>query len=153
MISLSKALKIKNRIAGELAKLHIQAATFNSVRIDLLEGKTLDLNKVWEDLNSLKHNLIDIKSKIAVATGPISPKLVRMAELKADLAFLASVVVKEGNEDFQIGYGSNATFKTVSWKAYISLAGRDKMVKEFTTQIETLQDEVDEFNAITKIDY
>jgi hypothetical protein len=44
MISLSKALKVKNRIAGELAKLQIQAASFNSVRTDQLEGKTLDLN-------------------------------------------------------------------------------------------------------------
>lgn len=153
MISLNKALKIKNRLAGELAKLQTSAQSNNCVREDQKEGKTVDVEKVWNEMALTRAALIDLKGKIAEASASIAPKLVKMAELKAEIVFLNSVPVKEGNEDFTVGYGASASVKTVKWNSYISAARKEELIREFQNSIDSLQDEIDEYNAVTKIDF
>lgn len=153
MISLNKALKIKNRLAGELAKLQVLAQQNNSIREDQKEGKTVIIENVWSEMASLRASLIDIKGKIAIASANVAAKLVKMAELKAEIAFLNSLIVKEGNEDFVNGYGANASIKTVKWISHISAAEKNQLIRDFQNTVESLQDEIDEYNAVTKIDY
>jgi len=153
MISLNKALKIKNRLAGELAKLQIVAQQNNSTREDQKEGKTVVLENVWSEMALTRATLIDLKGKIAVSSSDISPKLVKMAELKAEIVFLNSLPVKEGSEDFVTGYGANSSVKTVKWESYISAASKAELIRGFQDTIDLLQDEIDEYNAITKIDF
>lgn len=153
MISLNKALKIKNRLSGELAKLQVIAVQNNSVREDQLDGRTIVLENVWNEMALTRASLIDIKGKIAAASAAIAPKLVKMAELKAEIVFLNSLPVKEGNEDFVSGYGANSSVKTVKWNSYISAARKSELIREFQNSIDSLQDEIDEYNATTKIDF
>lgn len=153
MISLNKALKIKNRLSGELAKLQAVAVQNNSVREDQKEGKTVVLENVWTEMAATRAALINLKGKIAVASSGIAEKLVKMAELKAEIAFLNSLAVKEGSEDFVTGYGSNASVKTVKWDSYISAARKAELIREFQYIIDNLQDEIDEYNAVTKVDF
>ena len=153
MISLHKALKIKNRLAGELAKLQIIANQNNSVREDQKEGKSIDLRKTWEEMAKTRKALIDLEGRIATATAPIAAKLVELAELKAEIAFLESLAIQEGSTDVVTGYGANSSAKTVKWHTYISQEQRNSLAREFKDKIELLQDEVDEFNAKTKIEF
>lgn len=153
MISLAKALKIKNRLVGELATLQQTARQHNALPIESREEKSVRLDKVWEDLQKVSNRLVELKSKIAVATAGITPLLVDLAETKGTIAFLESLPIKEGKEDTQIGYGVNSSLKTIIWNSFIDEAQKSKLIKENKERIDLLQDQIDEFNAVTKIDF
>jgi hypothetical protein len=152
MITLSKALKIKNRLLGEYKKLQDLARANNARRVDV--GSTsVDLNSVWNELIILNSKIVELKSKVAVATAPIAPYLIDLAETKAMISFLSSLPVKEGNEDTSIGYGSSASIKSVTWESHLNEAHRNDLIKKQQSHLDSLQDRIDEFNAITKIDF
>jgi hypothetical protein len=153
MISLAKALKIKNRLVGELASLQAVARQHNSLPIESRGEKSVSLDKVWEDIQNTSNRIVELKSKIAVATAQIAPFLVDLAETKSTISFLETLPIKEGKEDTQIGYGVNSSLKTVVWNSYIDEASKNKLVKENKNRLDSLQDKIDEFNAITKIDF
>lgn len=153
MISLAKALKIKNRLVGELASLQAVARQHNSLPIESRGEKSVSLDKVWEDIQNTSNRIVELKSKIAVATAQIAPYLVDLAETKSTISFLETLPIKEGKEDTQIGYGVNSSLKTVVWNSYIDEASKNKLVKENKNRLDSLQDKIDEFNAVTKIDF
>jgi hypothetical protein len=153
MISLAKALKIKNRLVGELASLQAVARQHNSLPIESRGEKSVRLDKVWEDIQNTSNRIVELKSKIAVATAQIAPFLVDLAETKSTISFLETLPIKEGKEDTQIGYGVNSSLKTVVWNSFIDEASKNKLVKENKNRLDSLQDKIDEFNAVTKIDF
>jgi hypothetical protein len=153
MISLAKALKVKNRLVGELSNLQNVARQHNALPVESRGEKSVRLDKVWEDLQKVSNRLVELKSKIAVATAGIAPLLVDLAETKGTIAFLESLPVKEGKEDTQIGYGVNSSLKTVVWDSFINEDAKNRIVKENKNRIDSLQDQIDEFNAVTKIDF
>jgi hypothetical protein len=153
MISLAKALKIKNRLVGELASLQAVARQHNSLPIESRGEKSVSLDKVWEDIQNTSNRIVELKSKIAVATAQIAPFLVDLAETKSTISFLETLPIKEGKEDTQIGYGVNSSLKTVVWNSFIDEASKNKLVKENKNRLDSLQDKIDEFNAVTKIDF
>lgn len=153
MISLAKALKIKNRLVGELASLQAVARQHNSLPTESRGEKSVRLDKVWEDIQNTSNRIVELKSKIAVATAQIAPFLVDLAETKSTISFLETLPIKEGKEDTQIGYGVNSSLKTVVWNSYIDEASKNKLVKENKNRLDSLQDKIDEFNAVTKIDF
>jgi len=153
MISLAKALKIKNRLVGELASLQAVARQHNSLPIESRGEKSVRLDKVWEDIQNTSNRIVELKSKIAVATAQIAPFLVDLAETKSTISFLETLPIKEGKEDTQIGYGVNSSLKTVVWNSFIDEASKNKLVKENKNRLDLLQDKIDEFNAVTKIDF
>jgi hypothetical protein len=153
MISLAKALKVKNRLVGELSNLQNVARQHNALPVESRGEKSVRLDKVWQDIQTTSNHLVELKSKIAVATAPITPLLVDLAETKSTIAFLESLQIKEGKEDTQIGYGVNSSLKTVVWNSFIDEAAKTKLIKENKNRIDSLQDQIDEFNAVTKIDF
>ena len=153
MISLAKALKVKNRLVGELSNLQNVARQHNALPVESRGEKSVRLDKVWSDLQKVSNRLVELKSKIAVATAGIAPLLVDLAETKGTIAFLESLPVKEGKEDTQIGYGVNSSLKTVVWDSFINEDAKNRIVKENKNRIDSLQDQIDEFNAVTKIDF
>lgn len=150
MITLAKALKVKNRLVGQLDKAKALIIQYNSA----VKGqeRPVAIDRVCSEYDETRKRLIELKGKIAVATGPITPKLVEMAEVKSAIAFLSCLSIKEGLEDKTIGY-RDTVVKTEEWVPYISEAERQRVLKDHQYLIETLQDQVDEFNAVTKIDF
>lgn len=153
MISLSKALKIKNRLVGELQKLQTTAIQMNSMPLENRGKSSVSLSEVWENIQKVSNKIVELKSKIAVATAPIAPLLVDLAETKSTISFLNGLPIKEGDEDTQIGYGVNSSLKTVQWNAFIDQKQRDELVRKNTDRIDSIQDQIDEFNATTRIEF
>jgi hypothetical protein len=153
MISLAKALKIKNRLVGELSNLQSVARQHNALPTESREEKSVNLEEIWNDIQTTSNRIVELKSKIAVATAPITPLLVDLAETKSTITFIESLPIKEGKEDTQIGYGINSSLKTVVWHSYIDEAKKNRLLKENKNRIDLLQDQIDEFNAVTKIDF
>ena len=145
-MKLVKALKLKNRLAGNIARTQALIERENSQPEKTYnhEKVTLLVNNLFNDRNEL----IELKAKIQVKTAPIAHKLIRLAELKGEITWFQELNCREG--EVKQGYGSEKD--TIVYKAYYNQNSIDETVQSLQEEIDGLQDEVDEYNAITSID-
>ena len=148
-ISLSKALKTKNRIAGELNKLQQIFSRENSRK----EGSTsgIDRELLAQKLEVKREKLIEIKTRIAEANGGIAGVLVRMGELKAKIAFMQTINTTDGKSMERRGFREEPA--EVEFDAFLKQEDVDNFTSEITKEIDTLQDQADTYNATTKIEF
>lgn len=142
-LSLSKALKFKNRIAGELANLRNVLKRDNSRP----ETKPLrsDLAAVIAQANAKQEDLIAIKSALAAANIGIYPRLAQLEEAKAQIAFLSSLPVQEGEMQVGGSYGAAAT--KVTFVAFLNQGDIDAHIQGCQKIANEAQDAIDEYNA------
>ena len=93
-ISISKALKIKNRIAGELAKIEELFKSSNCRREG--DDSSIDPSLLYGEWEQSKNLLILIKQKIATASAGIQATLVELAEAKSAISFHEKIIINEG---------------------------------------------------------
>lgn len=146
MVSISRALKEKNRIAGRLAKAREQVGDENS--LDQKVPRGINVAEMYAQSKILRDRLIAIKSAIAIANQPIVGKIIEMDEIKSEIAYLNHLNVKEGRYA-QPAYGS--VVETVI-DAVITKAKVLEEVALLQSRADSLQDELDEFNAATKVE-
>lgn len=145
-MKIAKALKIKNRLAGELNRIKALIERENSQLLaNFNENKMKELS---ESFYNTKADLIRLKAKIQMKTAPISEKLIAIAETKDEMSFFQSLDTKDG-ESIVTRYGAEPN--TTVYKAYYTQDDVDKKVVEIQAQIDNLQDEIDEYNATTSI--
>lgn len=147
-ISLSKALKIKNRIVGEIAKLEQLFQTINSQREDATSS--LNATEIYENWQKAKEELVKIKTRIAEASVGIQTYLVQLAETKSSINFYQNLYIREDADTTPYGVG---TFKTYQFVNVVSMKDREERIAELNKKIADLQDSVDEYNASTKIEW
>lgn len=145
-ITLSKALKIKNRIAKEIKDLQTIVTQNNSY----ITGNTpsFDVKASYKELIDLRKKLGELKIKINTANAGMIDKMVEISELKSHIAFLRTINTQEGQVSAS-RYGDTMVEKSVAYNA------KDIKEKEKETQkkIDTIQDEIDKFNATTLIEF
>lgn len=146
-MKIAKALKVKNRLAGEIAGLEGIIRRENSRRDD--NPSQVNVQEQLQKLASKRQELIDLKGGIAVATAPIASKLARLSEIKSGINFLTSLPTREGEE--LVGTLTKESVLKYKWTAFINREEADKIIVQLQEEINTLQDEIDEFNAITNI--
>jgi len=146
-MKLSQALKVKNRLAGEVSRLNQILQRENSRRND--NQSTVDREAVWMEIQKTSEELGVLKGRISQANVSIYPKLERMGELKARIAFINSLPKRQGEEVQFIGRDQEKL--VYNWDVCIGQERADALVVELQKQIEVLQDEVDAFNATTEI--
>ena len=142
-ITLAKALKLKNRLAGKIAKLTLTVQTYNSTQE---AAERIDVRAAYEQRADLVRRLTDLKHAIARANAPIQRDIFDLAELKAEVTLLAGLNTKHGT--FLEGY---PTAGTVAYVAQFRKADVDAMTDALETKIDALQDKLDTFNAQTTI--
>lgn len=148
-MNISKALKVKNRLAGEVSKLQDIVRRENSRRND--NTSSIEVEKTYEDLKNTLNLLVSLKASISRASSPIADKLSRLSELKNHINWLSSIPTSEGEE--KISYGHSADIYTYTWKAFLNREQLDGEIEKNQTEINLLQDEIDEFNAKTAVDF
>lgn len=147
--NISKALKIKNRLAGELVKIQTILRRENSRRND--STSTVDQAQVLNELGRVRTNLVNIKAAITVASVGIATELSALAELKSHINYLAGLNTRDGEEKSAVGYGSETI--TYTWTAFIKEQQQDALIKEAQILADQLQDKIDDYNASTSVDY
>ena len=144
-VSIARALKEKNRVAGRLAKARTEVAQENSRNTQIPRG--IDVATTYAESKRLRQRLVDIKSAIAVANQSIVPKIIALDEVKSEIAYLNGLDVREGC--FVEGsYGSRID------KVFEAVIRKQQVLDEVAAlqaQADRLQDELDEFNAVTKV--
>lgn len=153
-MNIAKALKVKNRIVGEIANNANKLNTLNSIEV-----RTLNLP--WEDhqkkilaireetFNVLFPKLIRLKTAIQKANAGIADKLVELQEAKSSVAFWKGIPKKEGF--FAPNYSDKNELN--EWKCVIPPHESEEELKKTQDRINDLQDEIDAYNSVTKIQF
>lgn len=147
-MNLAKALKTKNYLAGELARLNALLYRENSRRAD--SSSKTERGDLCVKIAQVRNALIILKTKIAQANSPIWEELFRLAELKGEIEFLKTLPTKDGKCEEIIGMGQREP-KTVEYTAHWTQDVVDKEIADLQIEIEERQDKVDVFNATTNV--
>lgn len=147
-MNIAKALKVKNRLAGDLSKLQEVARRENSRRND--NPSQIDVDKIFGVLKQTSETLARLKASISRASAPIADKLAFLTELKNYINWVSCLPTREGEE--KVSYGHSSEIAVYNWTAYLNRQNLDLEIESIQIKINALQDEIDEFNASTTID-
>lgn len=154
--NLAQALKQKNRLAGEVARGREIVQRENSRKES--RPARADVRTVFEENLAQMRTLAACKGAIAAAnagvvTGDqgIYGQLNLQAELRGLITFLKGLNTKEGEEVERVGFLSRDEASRTIYVATITRDEVDRLVATYQAEIEQLQDEIDEFNAATRI--
>lgn len=146
-MNLAQALKLKNRMAGELVRLQQILQRENARRSDSVSK--VDRIDTWQKILALSTKLGELKGRITQANVGIYPSLERMAELKSRIAYVQALPKREGEDVSFVGRDSEKVVYT--WDSFINQQTCDDLVVELQTEINGLQDKVDAYNATTQV--
>jgi hypothetical protein len=137
--SLSKALKVKNRLAGRLARVQNEIRAYNSV----LEAKVgqVDIEKLLTLHDELVGALVNLKTSIYEANRGIYQAIEELKEKKGVIDFLNGIPTRHGPEP--IAYQTTMP----NYVATLKQADIQQKVKQLEKEIDALQDDVDAYNA------
>ncbi len=142
-VSLAKAMMVKNRLAGRLTEAQSRVQTYNTIT----EGRRDECNveEAYAQYCLLQDAIIGLKSAISAATQPVQPLIYERDEKKGKIAFLKVIPTTNGTVP-------GSTYQPeVKWVAYLKKADIDREVKKLEGEVDTLQEKMNAFNAITQV--
>ena len=142
-ITLRRAIKERSRLEQKIS----ETLTLISEENSILEGgvRSVDIRREFEEYMALSEKLIVLRQAISCAKTAIVGKLVELAEVKNLLKHLKYIPTDERP---QSSY-SKADVKV----AEIRKAELSGVMESLRERIHALQDEIDEFNARTFIEF
>jgi hypothetical protein len=145
-MNIKQALKKKNKLVGMINEEYYKASTYNVID----EGNPRPYSAVeaigkWMQLTN---DLIVLKTQIHKANLPVYDKIFELSELKNQVKFLKTLNCVSG----KVAGGRWGESESVIKHAEINVVEKDKMVKNIEARIESLQDELDQWNHNTLID-
>lgn len=146
-MNLAQALKLKNRLAGELVRKQQILERENARRNDSVSK--IDREQIWNEIVDLSEKLGELKGRITRANVAIYPSLERMSELKSRITFLNTLPKREGEDVSFVGRDQEKL--TYVWDSFINQERADDEVAELQEEINSLQDNVDVYNATTQL--
>jgi hypothetical protein len=144
-ITLAKALKVKNRLAGRLAKVQADIQAYNSVPAG--QADQVNVPALLRTREELVGALVGLKTAINDANREAQRDIYLLAEKKATAQFLAGVSTRHGP---QPAVYPNTT--EVRYVAALKKADVDALVVRLEKEIDQLQDRLDQFNHARKIE-
>jgi len=143
-MNIKQALKRKNKLAGKLKQLFTAMHANNSVVAG--SNRSYDSLALFEEANQVMSELVSLKTKIHVANAPIANLIFEASELKNVVQNLKVMKCDNGR---MISYRSD---NPVEYEATITERKRDEMVSMLEDRLEEINDQLDQFNAITQIE-
>lgn len=145
-MNLTKALKHKKKLVKQADEAFTRFQRYNSQNKESV-GSGYDPEDAYTAWVELTNELVELKTKIHNANAPIASKIFRLGEVKNLVSRLRSVDTKSGlARDYR--YSETVPIEYV---AYLDLFAKDDQISKWEGEIETLQEEIEAFNAITKI--
>jgi hypothetical protein len=147
-LTLAKALSVKNRLAGRMAQTRSNIETYNSVLAGQRDEKvqsTVDVRAEYERLLLLQEALVAVKAAIHRANSPTYEDVLRLAEKKALVQLLDELNTKHGTEP---------GFNGVEYRYSATILKPEvlEMVRRLETEIDKLQDRLNQFNATAVVE-
>lgn len=147
VITLAKALKLKNKLIGKISKISEDITSYNSTLAS--NEVEVDVRLLMEKRQDLLEKLIDLKYFISTANAPIQKSIFRMSELKGTVAFLKKINTKQGKVLDRYSLDVEGEYKSVFRKNDI-----DKMIDDIQLEIDNIQETLEHhnYNTIISID-
>jgi hypothetical protein len=144
-MNLTKALKHKKKLVKQADEFYSRFFNYNSFEV----GTTPSYNpeEMFEGWLKKTDELVILKGKIHQANVPIAEKIFRLGEIKNIISRMRGLDTKEGKVRDRYSANDNA----IEYRAYVSLISKDLQIKNYEDELEKLQEEIEAFNAITKI--
>ena len=157
IINLSQALKQKNRLAGEIARLRdiVQRENSHNEKTPV----RADVHATFDSLVAKSRELALLKGAISIANAGASDiaqgiyvKLHLQAELRGLIKFVEGLPTKEGEDSGRLGFLRDERVVTVL-AAEIKRDEIDTLRAKFQREIESLQDAIDAFNSEARLEF
>lgn len=148
-MNLAKALKHKNRLAGEISRLQKTFLSSN-YKDSRLPAPPLNSSDAFIQLSEKTNELVVLKTKIAAANVGIFESIERMAQIKSLLAQVEALKADDIAAQKVDPYNKECVEKYVL-TPYINSAEKENIRSSLQKRIEALQDEIDDYNAKTQI--
>lgn len=144
-MNLTKALKQKKKLVKQADEFYSRFTNYNSSEVGtILPYNPDEMFKRWLETTE---ELVNLKTKIHQANVPIAEKIFKLGEIKNIISRLRGVDTKEGK--VRDRYSTNDT--AIEYTVYVNLISKDLQIKKYEETLERLQEEIEAFNAITKI--
>jgi len=142
-MNVKQALKVKNKLVGDIKECYRIIQTQNSIE----EGnpRRYSVKEKIAEIAQLTDELVQLKAQLHRANAPVYEKIFQMAEIKGIIKELKKMDVSEGKQDSR--YGSVVSVKEVE----VNVVERDVIIKEYEAHVEKLQNELDIHNSNTTI--
>ena len=147
-ITLAQALKEKNRIAGQIRVLWDSIQQENSRREE--ETRSIDIRKALESVKLYTEKLVELKTKIGLANAGSLEHIYFLEEYKAKMAKLSGISKDEATVYLE-SYSTGG--KEIIRNVVITRKEIREMQHKLQLECNRLQDEMDAYNALTKIDF
>src|SRR2546422_6039841 len=138
-MKIAKALKLKNKLAGEVAQLKELLAKQNARSTK--QKFDYDSREGLATLRTKIQQLVKTKAAIAAANAEVYDRIFRLAELKGLVTTLGSLDTRSGV--FLEGGDFARQPIEVEYVAQLSKVEVDKAIEELKSEIQALQDELD----------
>ena len=146
-LTLSKALKLKNRLVKKLNKVDADLARVN---VELKENPhEVDATGLMKLRHRVVEDLVALKMSINEGNRDIQEAIYQMAECRGEIAMLNRLDTRHGVVMNNSHFG--AASEKMECVAQIRKADVDTAVESIEGILDGLQDRVDEHNATTKI--
>lgn len=146
-MKLNQALKEKKRLLQKINEAYARFHSSNSIEDN--ETRAYDPEEQFTLFNELTKDLIELKSKIAKANQPIQERIFQLGEYKNIINRLRSVDTTEGKKLMSRNSSNGPNY--IEYKCWMGITNRDNVIKDLEQKIESIQDEIDTFNATTSI--
>ena len=144
-VALGKALQIKKRLVGRLARVEADIYQYNSTLAEQ-SGTTVDVRKQLEMRTAIKEAILEVKSALYKANNDIQSKLTEFSEKKGDIDFYKAINTTDGK--LRHGYQNTE----IVYTAVVKKEEADAAIKRLESEMDTLQDEINVFNYSTKVE-
>ena len=148
VMKIAKALKLKNQLAGDVAKLKERLAKQNSRPSK--QKFDYDNREVLAELRTKIDELVRVKAAVGVANGELYKQIFRLAELKGLVTTLNGLDTKAGV--FSEGSALSMASREVEYVAQLGKVEIDRLVAELNLEIQAFQDALDEANHTRSVD-
>ncbi len=148
-ITLAQGLKEKNRLAGEIRRLWGLFQHENSC----LESHTrsVDVEKTLQTIEHYTAKLVELKTKIGVANAGNLKNMYLLEEAKNRMAKLSETNASEDGE--REYFRSEGSYAYVRRTAVFNEAKMLEMRRRLQLECNALQDKLDAYNALHKIEF
>jgi hypothetical protein len=144
-MNIKQALKKKNKLVGMISEEFNKASQYNVV--DEGNARPYSATEAIGKWMELTNELIVLKTQILKANLPVYDKIFELSELKNQVKHLRSLNCTSG----KVSGGRWGEGEPVMKHAEINVVEKDKIVKNLEARIETIQDELDQWNHNTLI--
>lgn len=147
-MKLAKALKVKNELVAKLKQAYLQLAKENSVSVNAV--RAYEPKEVMTNIENLTGQLIDLKTKIAVANTSVMPLIIKMGEHKNACSLLRGIDCTNGEmEQDRFSRSSGPVMK----KVVFSQVEVDQKIEAHEKTISSIQEQLDTHNYNTDIEF